>query len=295
MKPLKQAVILAAGASKRTYPLTIKRPKPLLPILNKPLLQHHLEQLDGLVDEVILIVGFEREQIRRTFGERFRRLKLTYCVQAEQLGTGHALLQAKSLVRGRFFVLNGDDLIDRHDLERLAAYPYGLLAQPVADPRPFNILITNEHDEVIRIIEKPAVFDRSRLSPVSIGMYLFQEEVFEAVEKIKLSPRGEYEIVDIVENLPNGQRCKVVPVEKYWLPVGYPWKLLETNQFLLSRLDHVTPSFPLRRDSPCCHSERSEESRHEVAGVAVKLEQSRFNRVFCHSYPTRACASRYAY
>ncbi|MCK4832078.1 MAG: NTP transferase domain-containing protein, partial [Anaerolineales bacterium] len=79
MHPPTQAVILVAGASTRTHPLTIHRPKPLLPLLNKPILQHTLEQLDGLVAEAILVVGFEREQIRQAFGSSFRSIRLSYC------------------------------------------------------------------------------------------------------------------------------------------------------------------------------------------------------------------------
>ena len=67
-----QAVLLAAGKSTRTYPLTTTRPKPLIPILGKPLLEHLLGQLEGLVDEAILVIGYRADAIRVQLGDRFR-------------------------------------------------------------------------------------------------------------------------------------------------------------------------------------------------------------------------------
>jgi len=242
MFPLTQAVILAAGASTRTHPLTIRRPKPLLPLLNKPLLQHTLEQLDGLVEEIILVVGFEREQIRRAFGERFHNIKLTYCAQEQQLGTGHALQQARPLVRGGFFLLNGDDLVHRRDLQRLAAYPYAVLGELVPDPRPFGVLELDADEYLTRIIEKPAAYTGKPL--VNTGMFIFQPEIFAALDALGESARGEYELTDVIQHLPHGARCKVTQVSEYWLPVGYPWKLLEANHFLLERAGAASPSLP---------------------------------------------------
>jgi NDP-sugar pyrophosphorylase family protein len=66
-----QAIILAAGKSTRTYPLTLNTPKPLLPIMNKPVLQHNLEQLVGIIDEAVIIVGFGKDQIIERFGSSF--------------------------------------------------------------------------------------------------------------------------------------------------------------------------------------------------------------------------------
>jgi len=236
---MKQAIILAAGASTRTNPLTLDRPKPLLPLLNKPLLQHTLEQLDGLVEEVILVVGYRREQIRDRFGDQFGRLRLTYCVQEEQLGTGHALRQASAFVSNCFLVLNGDDLVHRRDLEAMASYRYGILGAPVKDPRPFGVLELDDEGYVTNIIEKPKHFQGPAL--VNTGVFVLQLDAFEMLAAVGPSSRGEYELVDIVRLLPPGDRCRVATVQEYWLPVGYPWHLLETNQLLLERAVGTAP------------------------------------------------------
>src|SRR3989344_1124817 len=112
-----QAVIMAAGKSTRTYPLTLTRPKPLLPIANKPLLEHTLDNLHGTADEIILIVGYKKEMIRDKFGKSYKGMRLRYVNQKEQLGTGHALLMAKPFITGRFIVMAGDDLYSKQDIK----------------------------------------------------------------------------------------------------------------------------------------------------------------------------------
>ncbi|MBN1318829.1 MAG: NTP transferase domain-containing protein [Anaerolineales bacterium] len=226
------AVILAAGASTRTHPLTIDRPKPMLPVLNKPLLQHILNQLEGLVDLAVLVVGFERQQIQTYFGEKYKSIRLEYCIQHQQLGTGHALMQAKPWLGDAFFVLNGDDLVHHNDLERMAKYAFAVLGAVVPDPRPFGILqIQNGYLE--RIIEKPSTFVGQPL--VNTGVFVFRKEIFSGLEAINRSVRGEYELVEAIQHLPAGIKVKAIPITEYWRPIGHPWKLLETNRFLLDR------------------------------------------------------------
>jgi len=86
-----QAVILAAGKSTRCYPLTLTRPKPLLPLLGTTILGHTLGVLRGLVDEVLIVVGYQAEAIKQMFGSEFEGLPIRYVEQGEQKGTAHAL------------------------------------------------------------------------------------------------------------------------------------------------------------------------------------------------------------
>ena len=73
-----QAVILAAGKSTRTYPLTLTRPKPLLKVANKTIIEHNLEQLSGLVDEVIIVVGYKSEMIKDFLNDKFGKIKIKH-------------------------------------------------------------------------------------------------------------------------------------------------------------------------------------------------------------------------
>src|SRR4030067_793517 len=102
-----QAVLMVAGKSTRTYPLTLTRPKPLLPVMNVPLIKHSLDQLAGLFDEAILIVGYRREMILDVLGDRYNGMAVKYVEQKKQLGTGHAILQAKPLVKYPVVALKG--------------------------------------------------------------------------------------------------------------------------------------------------------------------------------------------
>ena len=109
-----QAVILAAGKGERLYPLTTLQPKVMLPIGNKPILQYVVEALAANgVPEIIIVVGYHREQIQDYFGsgDQFD-IRIRYAVQEHQLGTGHALMCAKELIKGRFLVLPGDNILN---------------------------------------------------------------------------------------------------------------------------------------------------------------------------------------
>jgi NDP-sugar pyrophosphorylase family protein len=105
-----QAVILAAGKGVRMLPLTKDRPKPLIEVAGKTLLERNLDQMIGLADEVILVVGYKKEMIMEKFGDNYKGMRIVYVVQEEQLGTGHALLQTEEKVKGKFLMLNGDDM-----------------------------------------------------------------------------------------------------------------------------------------------------------------------------------------
>jgi UDP-N-acetylglucosamine diphosphorylase / glucose-1-phosphate thymidylyltransferase / UDP-N-acetylgalactosamine diphosphorylase / glucosamine-1-phosphate N-acetyltransferase / galactosamine-1-phosphate N-acetyltransferase len=226
-----QAVILAAGRSTRTYPLTLTRPKPLLPVLNKPILQHNLEQLKGLVDEAIIIVGFMRERIEEQFGESFQGIKLRYIEQKDQLGTADAVRQAEPFLKGKFLVMCGDDLYSGEDIRRLSEHKNGALVKEVQDPERFGVFVA-EGDKAIRIIEKP----KERISALAnSGCYVFDRNIFSLLKAVEKSERGEYEITDAIGLLiPDG--FDVVKIEDYWLPVSYPWNLVEANKFLLARM-----------------------------------------------------------
>lgn len=242
MRPPTQAVILAAGSSARTHPLTVRRRNPLLPSLDKPLLQHTLEQLEGLVEEAILTLCSEREQTQRAFGTQFQRLRLRYCIQEDQLGTGHALLQAIPLVRGSFFVLNGDDLVHGRDLQRMREHRYAVLGEAVPSPQLFGAIEMDSEGYAFRIMEKPPASTGDKR--VTTGAFVLQRDLFSTLQALRESARGEYELVNIAGDLPRGERCKVIRLQDYWLPLGHPWNPLEKNGFLLAWAKLEEPRLP---------------------------------------------------
>lgn len=228
-----KAIIMAAGKSTRTYPLTLTKPKPLLNIANKPILAHHLEMLNGLVDGVIVVIGYKGDMIREAFGGAWNGLAIEYAVQENPTGTGHAILQCAPLVDGPFLAMNGDDLYDRDDFKRLAEVKGdAALAKTVGDPRLYGIYEVDEAGNAVRIVEKPRdVF--SNLA--NIGAYRFEPGVFDVIRKTKPSERGEVEITSAVQTLTEHGNVRVVEARGAWIPIGYPWHLLDANAYVLDR------------------------------------------------------------
>lgn len=245
-----QAIIMAAGQSTRTYPLTLTRPKPLLPVMGEPILARQLQALAGIADEVVVVIGYRGEMIREHFGDRYGSIRLRYVEQAEQRGTGHAVLQCRDAVSDEFLVLNGDDLYDPDDLRRLADADRAALAREVADPRLYGIYETDPDGRVRRLVEKPTeIF--SHLA--NIGAYRLGSEIFGILEQAPVSPRGEIELTDAVQSLARQRPFYALAATGYWIPIGYPWHLLDANRYWL---DHYL--------QPAVHGEIS--SRAEITG-----------------------------
>jgi len=225
-----KAVIFAAGKSTRTYPLTLTRPKPLLPLLGRPILEWQLEALEGIADTVVLVVGYRHEAIRAHFGAQWRGIRIEYVLQEEQLGTGHAVLVTEPHIDGPFLAMNGDDLYAAEDLARVARADQAALAKEVDDPRNYAIFDTTEDLRVRRLVEKPTeIF--SKLS--NIGVYKFTPAVFDVLRRTPLSPRGEIEITSAIQTLADEGDFRVVISTGIWYPIGYPWHMLDANEHLL--------------------------------------------------------------
>lgn len=242
-----KVVIMAAGQSTRTAPLTLTRPKPLLPVANRPMLAHQLDALSGIVDGVIVVVGYMREMIRERFGHTYNGLPITFVVQDEQRGTGHAILMCAPHIDGPFLALNGDDLYDPRDLRRLAAEEQAALVRTVADPRRCGIYELRDGNRVVRLVEKPQhVFSNI----TNIGAYRFTPAVFDALERTLPSERGEIEITSAIQILADEGDVRVVHSEGYYLSIGYPWHLLDANAYWL---EHMMTPERLGEVSPAAH------------------------------------------
>tara|TARA_Y100000310_G_scaffold71477_1_gene67303 strand:- start:5809 stop:6759 length:951 start_codon:yes stop_codon:yes gene_type:complete len=226
-----KAVILAAGKSTRTFPLTLDKPKPLIPLADKPLLAWNLDQLQGLVDEVVIVVGYKKEMIRAAFGDEYHGLPLKYVVQEDQEGTGHALLTARDLVGEEFVVLNGDDLYAAEDIEAISKKKNCLLAREVDDASKYGALRVRD-GKIEEIVEKPKHYVSNL---INLGLYKFTADIFPFLENIRKSPRGEYEIIEAINDLAKTTEVEYLPLQDYWLPVGYPHQVIEANNFLLQR------------------------------------------------------------
>ena len=196
-----QAVIWAAGAGTRLQPLTLETPKAMVPINGKPLLQILVEQLKTVdVDEVIVIVKHLKEKIVEFFGDGSKfGIKMIFVEQEELKGNANALLCAEPYVKDRFFCLAVDSLFETELLSRLLEHKSSgvFTCKEVDDPARYGTVDVVD-GKVDKIVEKSAN-PPSNLANFSV--YIFPKEIFEACKGIDLSPRGEYEVTDAIQEL----------------------------------------------------------------------------------------------
>jgi len=233
-----RAVILAAGEGLRLRPFTLTRPKVMLPVAGRPILEYVIEALkeNGITD-ITMVIGYQRERIQSYFenGRRFG-VSITYSVQAKQLGTAHALLQAKgAAVDGPVLVLPGDNIVDpdtlRVLLERWKKDRSAMVVTFSPNPSKYGV-VKLEGDAVERITEKPTA---SASDLINTGIYLFEPKIFEMCEWAVKSSR--FDLTDVLEVLiERGEKIQGIEIEGHWLDIVYPWDILTVNAKILQRV-----------------------------------------------------------
>ncbi len=222
---MNQAIILAAGEGQRLRPFTVTRPKVMLNIAGKPILQYVVEALaqDG-IRKIVIVVGYRREQIFDHFGNGEELgVEITYVVQEKQLGTAHALMQAEKSVSGEFLVLGGDNLIDGGTIAGfVGAEPPAILLKQVADASRYGVVIV-ENSNVEKIVEKPAGALADR---VNTGIYAFTDEIFNQIGT-------DLQIPDVVNGLLSIGRVNAFETQGTWLDAVYPWDVVRLNAAVL--------------------------------------------------------------
>jgi len=213
-----KVLILAAGKGTRLLPLTEEIPKVLVNIAGKPFLYYLLKLLEQAgYTEFGIIVGYKKEKMvdfLDTYG-----FKATLIHQGEQLGTGHAVLQAKDFVGGGNFVCtNGDDLRSVEDFKAMAIddqYNY-IMGVQVDDPENYGVLLVKD-SFLEKVVEKPKAFVGNLANS---GIYTFTPEIFAELEKIEKSERGEYEVTDAITALAEKNKVKVVKAKDVWVSLS---------------------------------------------------------------------------
>ncbi len=243
-----KAVILAAGEGKRLRPITSSRPKPLIPLAGKPLLEHTIISLkDAGINEILLIVGYKEDMIKKYFGggkDKFG-LKICYVTQEEYLGTAHAAGYAKDFVNDEtFLMMYGDLLIDPKVYTEVVekfkkSKAEGLISLiQVSNPQDFGIISLDSEGNVKKITEKPSP-ELNLGNLANAGVFIFNPLIFQAIEKTKESIRGEFEFTDSMEILTkemNGKIIGYIIKDYFWSDIGLPWQFLDANSYLLDNL-----------------------------------------------------------
>lgn len=240
MKNSLKIVIPMAGLGTRLRPQTWSKPKQLVGVAGKTVLDHVLDTLSTLPDpddiELVNIVGYLGGQIEAHIQNHYPHLTSHYVVQEEPRGQSHAIYLARQYLSGPILVIFADTLIET-DLSFLADEPADAVAwvKTVPDPRRFGVTEVGEDGWVTRLVEKPQSMENNL---AVVGFYYFNdaEDLISAIEKQMQRDtqiKGEYYLADAVNiMLERGLKMKTKEVS-VWLDAGTPESLLETNRYLL--------------------------------------------------------------
>lgn len=238
-----KALVAAGGKGTRLRPLTFTHNKQLIPIANKPTIQYGLENIrDAGITDIIINVNPGDTSIEEYYGDgKSLGVKLTYIEQiGGPLGLSHIILNATSYIGNDDFVFYLGDNIFVGGIEHLLKKFYDerldcvLALAKVPDPERFGVPEISENGKILRVIEKP----KNPPSNFAVsGVYVYNSHVFEAVNAIKPSKRGELEISDAHSYLiEHGYQVGYEVITGWWKDTGKPRDLLEGNQLVLSSL-----------------------------------------------------------
>jgi len=211
-------------------PLTDAKPKPLLAVAGRPILDHIVEALPAEITEVVLIVGYKSELIRSYCGEIFLGKKVTYCEQKNfSGGTGDALLCAKAVLKGKFLFMYGDDIHGKTALAKVVKEDHALLAAQSEQPERYGVIYTNDTGTLQKIVEKPTQPDSNL---INIGGFVVDEAIFSY--DCDISVLGELLVTDFLTAYAQEYPVKVI-IQDVWIPIGYPEDIEKAEQILLKR------------------------------------------------------------
>ncbi|GAB3476684.1 glucose-1-phosphate thymidylyltransferase [Amycolatopsis cihanbeyliensis] len=237
-----KALVLSGGTGTRLRPLSYSMPKQLIPVANKPVLEHVLENIRDLgVVEIGMIVGDRAPEITRAIGDGSRfGARITYITQDEPLGLAHCVTLAEEFLGDEDFVMYlGDNLLPDGIADIAREFATGrpeaqVVVCKVFDPSSFGVAELDEHGAVLRLVEKP---HEPKSDLALIGVYFFTQAIHEAVAAIGPSARGELEITDAIQWLVGrGAEVKATEYGGYWKDTGSVDDVLEGNRQLLDRL-----------------------------------------------------------
>ncbi|BBG24425.1 Bifunctional protein GlmU [Sulfuracidifex tepidarius] len=225
-----KAVLLAAGKGERLHPITETRPKPLVPILDKPLLLWHVENLQRVADELYVVV---RSQDKEMVSSLLNGYNVHVIEQKDGIG-GTATAFSSLPTMEDFILVYGDVFYNPSLLQKLANFDNAIVGKEVNNPSEFGVLSIND-SFLLSIIEKPEN-PPSRL--INAGIYKLSKQIFYYVDKISPSSRGEMEFTDVVNTaVKDGLKMEVIKYDDFWIDIGKPWHVIEANRLALERIE----------------------------------------------------------
>lgn len=204
-----KAIVLAAGEGTRLKPLTDSIPKVLVEVAGKTLLEHNLDTIYRFVDEILIVVKYKADLIKEKIGEYYKWVKVTYITQGEEKGTGAAVKWIRR--KWDIVLLYADAIVHPKDVQKvIKSKKFAILWKKVKNPEKYGVLEVSKKGHLKRIVEKPKEFVGDF---VSFGFYKVNEKIFDYVEKLKVSPRGELELTDAINTFADKHEMKVLKIK----------------------------------------------------------------------------------
>ena len=238
-----KAGILSAGEVSRIRPLTLTRPKTMLPVAGKPIIQYNIEALkESGITDILLIVNYHEDIVKEYFGDGSKfGVNISYKTQEDFIGTANAISYAKDFINESIMVLNGDVILRRDVLKEIinefeAEKPDTLmLLTEVDNPSSFGV-VEIDGKNIKNIVEKPKP-EEAPSNLINAGIYVFNQDIFSKIAETEVSERGEYEITDsVLMQVDEGKNVIGLTTDNSWIDVGRPWELLEINEDMISKI-----------------------------------------------------------
>ena len=230
-----KAVILAAGEGMRCRPLTLTRSKVMLRIANKPMIEYVVRALsESGITDILMVVGYAKERIMNYFGNgNDFDVHIEYVEQKQQLGTAHAIKQAKDSVGDEFLVLNGDNLVSADtiaDITKRHTKGTSILTTSRMDTSGYALVI--ESDGVVREIVEGLT--PKNIRNINTGIYIFDQTIFDAIEETLQADVSEFGITDSIQRMIDaGYEVHSYRTDHTWTDVIHSWDLLGVNAMIL--------------------------------------------------------------
>ena len=238
-----KAVILVGGLGTRLRPLTCNTPKPMIPIVNKPFIEHMLERLrDQGIDEAILAVQYLADRFREALGDGSRLgLKVHIVEEPEARGTAGAVKNVEHMLNGSTYVFNGDVMTDLDlramlDFHREHKSKLTIALTSVEDPTAYGLVETNATHQISRFLEKPRP-EEITTNMINAGTYIIEPEV------LRYAPQDQFYMFErglFPTMLQEHERMFGYPSHCYWTDIGKPQTYLEVHHdMLMGKLQHA--------------------------------------------------------